>query len=164
MFCRCLFCSFLCLPGFPSTPYNAKRGVGKHSNARIMAAMLLMLLPFVLFLCTGQWVNNQRHGEGRMQYSNGDAYDGVWIKDQRNGLSKYFYANGDVFVGRYEQNRREGLGTIYMVNTTPLNSVKQAETVHVCCSIRNKWSLAAHITTQPFAGFEECCLYQYQHL
>ena len=99
-----------------------------------------------------------------MQYSNGDAYDGVWIKDQRNGLSKYFYANGDVFVGRYEQNRREGLGTIYMVNTTPLNSVKQDETVHVCCFMHTKRSLAAHITTQPFAGFVECCLYQHQHL
>ncbi len=66
----------------------------------------------------GQWTSNQRHGQGRMQYSNGDAYEGSWIKDHRNGLAKYLYANGDVFIGRYKHNTREGLGTIYMVNIT----------------------------------------------
>lgn len=63
-------------------------------------------------------MNNQRHGHGRMQYSNGDAYEGLWVKDHRTGWAKYFYANGDIFVGKYKQNRREGLGTIYMVMTT----------------------------------------------
>ena len=61
-------------------------------------------------------MNNQRHGQGRMQYSNGDAYEGPWVKDHRTGVAKYFYANGDIFVGRYEHNRREGLGTIYVVS------------------------------------------------
>ena len=55
-----------------------------------------------------------------MQYSNGDAYEGLWVKDHRSGLAMYYYANGDVFVGRYENNKREGLGTIYMVNASSM--------------------------------------------
>ncbi len=96
----------------------------RHGNVicgSTAADNLLMQLS-VHAVSLGQWMNNQRHGQGRMQYSNGDAYEGLWIKDHRNGLAKYFYANGDVFVGRYEQNRREGLGTIYMVtNAVPLS-------------------------------------------
>ena len=83
---------------------------------KVHKASELQLNKFAV--CAGQLLNNQRHGQGRMQYSNGDAYEGLWVKDHRNGLAKYFYANGDVFVGRYEQNKREGLGTIYMVNIT----------------------------------------------
>ena len=73
-------------------------------------------IAFHVSLCPGQWLKNQRHGQGRMQYSNGDAYEGLWVKDHRHGIAKYFYANGDIFVGRFQHNRREGLGTIYMAS------------------------------------------------
>ena len=61
------------------------------------------------------WLANQRHGLGRMDYTNGDAYEGTWERDIRQGPATYFYANRDIFVGRYVRDRREGLGTIYMV-------------------------------------------------
>ena len=61
------------------------------------------------------WLANQRHGLGRMEYTNGDAYEGTWERDVRQGPATYFYANRDIFVGRYVRDRREGLGTIYMV-------------------------------------------------
>ena len=63
----------------------------------------------------GMWLANQRHGLGRMDYTNGDAYEGTWERDIRHGPATYFYANRDIFVGRYVRDRREGLGTIYMV-------------------------------------------------
>ena len=78
---------------------------------------------------TGQLRNNQRHGKGRMQYRNGDAYEGMWYKDNRQGSAIYFYANGDVFIGKFDDNRREGLGTIYMVSSRP---AVLAHLAHAC--------------------------------
>lgn len=88
-----------------------------YVNTACLAPNWIQGEKLILERNAGQWLNNQRHGHGRMQYSNGDVYEGPWVKDHRTGLAKYFYANGDIFVGRYEHNRREGLGTIYMVNT-----------------------------------------------
>ncbi|KAL3154678.1 hypothetical protein ABBQ38_011227 [Trebouxia sp. C0009 RCD-2024] len=86
-----------------------------YVNTACLAPNWIQGEKLILERNAGQWLNNQRHGHGRMQYSNGDVYEGPWVKDHRTGLAKYFYANGDIFVGRYEHNRREGLGTIYMV-------------------------------------------------
>jgi len=33
----------------------------------------------------GDWVNNQKHGRGVLNYVNGDKYDGEWRHDQKLG-------------------------------------------------------------------------------
>ena len=40
------------------------------------------------------WLANQRHGLGRMEYTNGDAYEGTWERDIRQGPATYFYGSG----------------------------------------------------------------------
>ena len=33
-------------------------------------------------LYEGDWVNNKRHGSGRLIYINGDCYEGDWHEDK----------------------------------------------------------------------------------
>lgn len=100
---------------------------------------------------TGQLRNSQRHGQGRMQYSNGDAYEGSWVKDCRHGSAKFLYANGDVFVGRFDNNRREGLGTIYMVSSISeqLNATAYTQQQHVGSCRYRCWISGLHCECRP---------------
>lgn len=43
----------------------------------------------------------KKHGEGRMNYTNGDVYEGQWKNDKRDGKGKLTYANGDVLYGTW---------------------------------------------------------------
>jgi hypothetical protein len=33
----------------------------------------------------GQWIDDVRHGFGRLQFKTGDLYEGEWANDQMNG-------------------------------------------------------------------------------
>lgn len=41
---------------------------------------------------TGDFVNNERHGYGRMDYRNGDSYEGQWMSGHKRGLGTHYYA------------------------------------------------------------------------
>jgi len=75
----------------------------------------------------GQWKNNQRNGNGKMIwkngewkndrygddkyiFKNGDFYEGQWKNDQRNGNGKMTYANGNIFEGNFKDNVENGNG------------------------------------------------------
>ena len=46
------------------------------------------------FCCAGNWVRDQRCGQGVYRYANGDVYEGEWLNDKRNGKGTYTYAKG----------------------------------------------------------------------
>lgn len=35
--------------------------------------------------CSGTWSDDKASGVGRLEYSNGDVYEGQWERDQRHG-------------------------------------------------------------------------------
>jgi hypothetical protein len=53
----------------------------------------------------GDWLNDQRHGNGRQEFPSGDVYDGDWIKDAREGKGVCKFANGDVYEGAWAGDR-----------------------------------------------------------
>lgn len=44
------------------------------------------------------------------QYSNGDKYEGEWLNDDKNGQGVYYYANGDVYEGEWMNGKLNGRG------------------------------------------------------
>ena len=60
----------------------------------------------------GDWVNDNREGNGKITYSNGDSIesvwsrdiDGLWTRGKPCGKVKCVYANGDYYIGDFENN------------------------------------------------------------
>ena len=65
---------------------------------------------------TGQLVNGKRHGNGVMEYTNGDKYDGEWKDDLRSGKGVYSYANGDRYDGEWKDGSYNGKGIYSYAN------------------------------------------------
>jgi DNA polymerase III epsilon subunit family exonuclease len=59
----------------------------------------------------GEFEDGQRNGQGTYTYANGDVYVGEFEDDQRNGEGTYTFADGDVYVGEFEDDQRNGEGT-----------------------------------------------------
>ena len=51
-------------------------------------------------------------GKGRMEYTNGDVYDGNWKDGVKNGLGIMRYANGDVYLGNWNDDKKNGMGKL----------------------------------------------------
>jgi len=58
----------------------------------------------------GSLVCGKKNGYGKMFYSNGDIYDGEWKDDGRNGKGKMIYENGEVYEGEFRNGTRHGNG------------------------------------------------------
>ena len=85
----------------------------------------------------GNWVNDRRHGQGKMTYKEsgkveegewedgefiqgsctwnkgtwkGDVYEGSFEQFKRHGHGTYTWKNGDIYVGNWVNNRRQGQG------------------------------------------------------
>ena len=43
--------------------------------------------------------DGHKHGKGKLDYVNGDVYDGDWVMDTWHGKAKFVNAKGDVYVG-----------------------------------------------------------------
>eukprot|EP01117_Protostelium_nocturnum_P015214 TRINITY_DN5871_c0_g1_i1.p1 TRINITY_DN5871_c0_g1~~TRINITY_DN5871_c0_g1_i1.p1 ORF type:complete len:377 (+),score=48.98 TRINITY_DN5871_c0_g1_i1:255-1385(+) len=60
----------------------------------------------------GQWREDKKNGSGTMIWANGDRYSGGWKDDLRHGAScKYTYAVGGIFKGTYHKDERHGPGS-----------------------------------------------------
>eukprot|EP00525_Craspedostauros_australis_P005056 CAMPEP_0198108576 /NCGR_PEP_ID=MMETSP1442-20131203/639_1 /TAXON_ID= /ORGANISM="Craspedostauros australis, Strain CCMP3328" /LENGTH=80 /DNA_ID=CAMNT_0043763893 /DNA_START=8 /DNA_END=247 /DNA_ORIENTATION=+ len=44
----------------------------------------------------GQWKNDQVHGRGRMQWSDGSHYNGDWKNGQMDGFGTHFNEDGTI--------------------------------------------------------------------
>lgn len=64
----------------------------------------------------GQWKGNLRHGNGKITFLNKSRYEGTWSKDQITGKGIYTYFNGDVYEGTLENAIRTGFGKMTFQN------------------------------------------------
>eukprot|EP01062_Namystynia_karyoxenos_P023809 TRINITY_DN19227_c0_g1_i2.p1 TRINITY_DN19227_c0_g1~~TRINITY_DN19227_c0_g1_i2.p1 ORF type:complete len:720 (+),score=172.55 TRINITY_DN19227_c0_g1_i2:91-2250(+) len=51
-----------------------------------------------------------RHGQGRLQYNNGNVYEGAWADGAPNGTGTKSWANGDRYEGQWAAGKRHGHG------------------------------------------------------
>ena len=56
------------------------------------------------------------HGQGRVEHTNGDVYEGEWKNGKRCGKGKYIYAQGDLYEGEWQDNQRHGRGKMVYAN------------------------------------------------
>ena len=63
----------------------------------------------------GEW-NDDSHHFGKMNYVNGDVYEGYWSILGSEGNGKMTYANGDVYDGNWSEGSRHGQGKMTYAN------------------------------------------------
>ena len=56
----------------------------------------------------GEFKNDMFEGYGIYCYSNGDIYEGEFKIDLKNGYGKYYYSDGRVYAGEFKNNKFEG--------------------------------------------------------
>lgn len=63
---------------------------------------------------TGQFLNSQRHGKGKMTYSDGSVYDGPFLYGKKSGANGTItYINGDKYVGQWSNDYPNGKGKYF---------------------------------------------------
>ena len=83
--------------------------VGGFSNNKINGFGVARL-PGRMY--SGQWVENERSGQGVETCNDGRKYDGSWIEDKKNGYGTYTFENGNVWKGNFYADKQHGLGTV----------------------------------------------------
>jgi hypothetical protein len=69
----------------------------------------------------GEFLNNKKHGKGRMIYENGDIYEGVWNNDCCEECCEITYNNGDIYKGCLNNNKFNGDGIMIYKNGSIYN-------------------------------------------
>ena len=64
----------------------------------------------------GEWKNNKRHGEGTITFQNKTTYKGRWINDKINGYGEFKYFNGDSYEGTFHNGVKSGDGKMTYEN------------------------------------------------
>jgi hypothetical protein len=64
----------------------------------------------------GQWADDLRQGKGKITFLNKSSYDGNWSKGQINGRGVYTYFNGNVYTGLFENGVPMGHGKMTYLN------------------------------------------------
>ena len=64
----------------------------------------------------GEFLNDEKHGQGTLTYANGEKYIGEWENDRRTGYGTYFYDNGDKYDGEWKDDKMTGKGTYFYVS------------------------------------------------
>ena len=65
----------------------------------------------------GQWKNGLRNGKGIQYYSNGNIqYKGDFVNDEKDGNGHFNYEDGKYYIGQWSHNLRNGKGTLYYPN------------------------------------------------
>ena len=58
----------------------------------------------------GAFKNNNIHGQGTLIYKNGDKYTGEFKRGKRSGQGTLIYKNGDKYEGEFKSNKIHGKG------------------------------------------------------
>lgn len=62
---------------------------------------------------SGQLVNGQAHGRGKLTDSDGSSYEGEWKEGKRQGLGVWRSAGGaQTYEGQWEADQKHGLGAV----------------------------------------------------
>ena len=62
---------------------------------------------------TGQWHQGARHGEGREVTPANDRYEGQWERGRMHGSGKLEYGSGAVYVGTWQARPRGDVWEMY---------------------------------------------------
>ena len=60
----------------------------------------------------GKIKKNKRSGDGKMIYSNGEIYEGEWKKDKKNGYGTLKKNNRNIYQGYWKYDKKHGKGRI----------------------------------------------------
>lgn len=60
----------------------------------------------------GSWVNGKKHGYGEMLHFDLSLYKGEWENDRKNGLGVMEWPNGGVYTGMFKDDRQYGKGVM----------------------------------------------------
>jgi hypothetical protein len=104
--------------GASAEPLSPRRS--EDMGPRAAAHAELAALPGRCEIYEGQWVNDMREGQGKMQYADGSAYSGAWRANVRhgNGVMEFPSSIGHVqkYDGEWAHDQRHGRGTLYFNN------------------------------------------------
>ena len=65
----------------------------------------------------GDYVYEQKEGEGNYFFESGESYKGQWKGDLQNGKGKLYYKNGNLmYEGDFVNDQREGNGKFIFEN------------------------------------------------
>ena len=53
-------------------------------------------------------MNDQAHGDGRIEYVDGNCYDGQWQYEMCTGIGTYYGSDGSVYKGQWYENYKHG--------------------------------------------------------
>lgn len=62
----------------------------------------------------GEYLNGQKHGEGRFDYWDGSYYIGNWQFNLKTGYGEFYWTDGRVFKGGWLNDKREGEGVLFI--------------------------------------------------
>jgi hypothetical protein len=58
----------------------------------------------------GQFKDNNMHGKGKMDFATGDKYTGDWVENNRTGQGILIFASGNRYEGQWKDNNMHGKG------------------------------------------------------
>merc|ERR1711892_650441 len=58
----------------------------------------------------GNWLDDKRHGQGKMFYGDKSVFDGDWEQDLEMGYGRLYMPNGDMYQGHWKDGKRHGEG------------------------------------------------------
>ena len=79
----------------------------KENHGTLIDSIMLLLNPKKKIYedgdyYIGQFLNNLRHGKGKLFYENGNIkYEGDFVNDKYEGIGKYIFENGDYYIGQF---------------------------------------------------------------
>ena len=70
----------------------------------------------------GEFKKGKITGIGRMQFANGNYYEGEFMDGFISGWGKFIWDDGNYYIGNYLNNKKHGLG-IFVWTLEPLNAL-----------------------------------------
>ena len=67
-------------------------------------------------LYIGEFVDGVRQGKGKINFSNGNSYNGDWLDDKQTGFGTLYYKDGSKYIGDFVDGKSHGKGRITLVN------------------------------------------------
>jgi len=49
--------------------------------------------------------NYNVHWKGKIEYANGNSYEGDWLNNKYNGIGTYRWSDGSYYVGEWLENK-----------------------------------------------------------